>query len=218
VRSKNLVEQWFGPAFARLHPRLQKLHRHDGVLRGPVEVRVAAGGAGRLIGERLRRKLGLPPPGPGHTLEVRISHDDERMLWERRFGEASGLKPLPRDNAAFASRFIPVGHFPDGYWRETSGALELHLEVLLDDDGGWHWRTRRVLLRGVRIPKFLLPRVVAHKRWQRGAYDFAVSVRVPGLGEVVGYAGRLLPVHLDARPDAIVAVQPGVQSHAQPGG
>jgi hypothetical protein len=180
-----LVEEWFGDAYARLHPRLQKLHRHDGVLRGPVEVRVA-GGAGRFIGERLRRKLGLPLPGPGHSLEVRISHGPECMLWERRFDQG---------NAAFASRFIPVGHFPDGYWRETSGALELHLEVLLDDDGGWHWRTRRVRWRGLPFPKFLLPRVVAHKRWVRGAYDFAVSVRVPGLGEVVGYTGRLLPDH-----------------------
>jgi hypothetical protein len=193
AHAKNLVEAWFGNSFARLHPRLQKLHRHDGVLRGPVEVRVASG-AGRVIGERLRRKLGLPSPGPGHTLEVRISHDDERMLWERRFdAEASGLAALPQGNVAFASRFIPVGHFPDGYWRETSGALELHMGVVLDDDGGWHWRTRRVLWRGLRVPRFLLPRVVAHKRWHLGAYDFAVSVRVPGLGEVVGYTGRLLP-------------------------
>jgi hypothetical protein len=193
LRSKNLVEQWFGPAFARLHPRLQKLHRHDGVLRGPVEVRVA-NGAGRLIGERLRRKLGLPSPGPGHTLEVRITHGRESMLWERRFdAEASGPNPLPRGDAAFASRFLPVGQFPGGYWRETSGALELHLDVRLDDDGGWHWRTRRVRWRGLPFPRFLLPRVVAHKRWDRGAYDFAVSVRVPGLGEVVGYTGRLLP-------------------------
>ena len=181
--TKNLVEAWFGNPVARLHPRLQKLHRHDGTLRGPVEVRVASG-AGRAIGERLRRKLGLPLPGPGHTLEVRISHDNERMLWERRFDGGE---------AAFASRFIPVGQFPDGYWRETSGALELHMGVVLDDDGGWHWRTRRVLWKGLRVPQFLLPRVVAHKRWHQGAYDFAVSVRVPGLGEVVGYTGRLLP-------------------------
>jgi hypothetical protein len=176
-----LVEDWFGPAYARLHPRLQRLHRRDGVLRGPVDVRLAASGLARVLGQRLRRKLGLPLPGPGHAMEVRVSHDAERMLWERRFDDAS----------AFASRFLPVGAFPDGYWREVSGALELHLAVHLDSDGGWHWRTRRVRWRGLPVPKFLLPRVVAHKRWRHGAYDFDVGVHVPGLGEVVGYSGRL---------------------------
>jgi hypothetical protein len=179
---KTLVEAWFGDAFAQLHPQLQHLHQHDGVLRGPVDVRVAPG-IGRLLGERLRRKLGLPPPGPGHILEVRVGHDAERMLWERRF-DGSG---------AFASRFLPVGTFADGYWRETSGALELHLGVHLDDEGGWHWHTQRVRWRGLPVPRWALPRVVAHKRWIEGAYDFSVSVRVPGLGEVVGYSGRLLP-------------------------
>src|SRR5688572_17860126 len=75
---RTLVETWFGPAFARLHPRLQRLHRRDGTLRGPVEVRVASG-IGRLFGERMRRRLGLPEPGPGHELEVRVGHDDQRM-------------------------------------------------------------------------------------------------------------------------------------------
>jgi len=192
--TRTLVEEWFGSAYARLHPRLQKLHRRDGVLRGPVDVRVAKG-IGGLIGERLRRKLGLPPPGPGHVLEVRIRHEAERMVWERRFSEeGSGLKPLPQGAAAFASVFFPVGHFPDGYWRETGGPFELHLGVVLDDDGGWHWRTRRVRWRGLPFPKWLLPRVVAHKRFHHGTYDFAVSVSVPGLGEVVGYSGRLLHV------------------------
>jgi hypothetical protein len=182
--TRTLVEEWFGSAYARLHPRLQKLHRRDGVLRGPVEVRVAKG-MGGLIGERLRRKLGLPPPGPGHVLEVRIHHEAERMVWERRFDDGA---------AAFASVFVPVGHFPDGYWHEMGGPFELHLGVVLDDDGGWHWRTRRVRWRGWPFPKWLLPRVVAHKRFHHGTYDFAVGVRMPGLGEVVGYGGRLLPV------------------------
>jgi hypothetical protein len=183
ANATTLVERWFGADFARLHPRLQDLHRRDGVLRGPVEVRVARG-AGRVFGERLRRKLGLPPPGPGHVLEVHVAHDDERMLWERRFD----------GRGAFASAFVPVGAFPDGHWREIGGALELHLAVHLDAAGGWHWHTRRVRWRGWPVPKALLPRVVAHKRWEEGAYDFSVSVRVPGLGEVVGYSGRLLPV------------------------
>ncbi|MGH8030613.1 MAG: DUF4166 domain-containing protein [Arenimonas sp.] len=185
---RTVVEAWFGDAYARLHPRLQRLHRHDGVLRGPVGVRVARGGIARWIGERLRRSLGLPPPGPGHEMEVHIRHEPDQMHWERSFDGAG----------AFASRFVPSGHFPDGEWREYGGPVELFLGVELDDDGGWHWHTRRVRWRGLRMPRVLFPRVVAHKRWDHGAYDFAVSVRVPGLGEVVGYRGRLLPIDADA--------------------
>lgn len=176
-----LVEAWFGDAFARLHPRLQRLHDRDRVLRGPVDVRLAGRGIARVLGERLRRRLGLPAPGPGHVLEVRVTHGADTMLWERRFDDAG----------AFVSRFHPVGTYPDGHWREVGAGPELHLGVHLDDDGGWHWRTRRVRWRGLPAPHALLPRVVAHKRWLRGAYDFDVGVHVPGLGEVVGYAGRL---------------------------
>jgi hypothetical protein len=182
--TQTLVEAWFGKAYARLHPRLQKLHRRDGVLRGPVEVRLAPRGLARRVGERLRRRLGLPPPGPGHELEVRVVHEPTQMRWERRFDGAG----------AFASRFEPVGNFPDGYWREFGAGPELHLGVHLDDDGGWHWRTRRVRWRGLPVPAWLLPRVVAHKRWIAGRYDFDVGVHVPWLGEVVGYRGRLLPL------------------------
>jgi hypothetical protein len=181
VGDRTVVEGWFGDAYARLHPRLQRLHRHDGVLHGPVAIRVAQRGVARWFGERLRRSLGLPPPGPGHELEVRVRHDVGQMHWERRFDGAS----------AFASRFVPAGRFPDGEWREYGGPVELFLGVELDADGGWHWRTRRVRWRGVPMPRGLLPRVVAHKRWDDGAYDFSVSVRLPFLGEVVGYTGRL---------------------------
>jgi hypothetical protein len=191
TREPTLVETWFGSDYARLHPQLQHLHDRDGVLRGPVEVRVASG-IGRVFGERLRQRLGLPLPGPGHVLEVRVGHAAEHMRWERRFDGST----------AFASHFIPVGSFLDGYWRETSGALELHLAVHLDDEGGWHWCTQRVRWRGLPFPKWLLPRVVAHKRWQHDAYDFSVSVRVPGFGEVVGYSGRLLPIAADVVHDA----------------
>jgi hypothetical protein len=112
---------------------------------------------------------------------VRVTHTDDTMLWERRFDDAAG----------FTSRFLPVGAFPDGYWRELGAGVELHLGVLLDDEGGWHWRARGMRWRGWPLPAALLARAVAHKRWRDGAYDFDVGVHVPGLGEVVGYGGRL---------------------------
>jgi hypothetical protein len=177
-----LVQAWFGDAYARLHPHIQQLHARDGVLRGPVAVRLAEKRIARAIGERLRRKLGLPLPGPGHLMEVRVVHGADTMAWERRFDDAG----------AFVSRFHPVGGFPDGYWREVGAGPELHLGVHLDADGGWHWRTRRVRWRGVPAPRALLPRVVAHKCWREGAYDFDVGVHLWGLGEIVGYGGRLI--------------------------
>lgn len=34
-----IVEAWFGSAFQRLHPRIQRLHQYGGTLKGHVDIR-----------------------------------------------------------------------------------------------------------------------------------------------------------------------------------
>jgi hypothetical protein len=177
----NLVERWFGPQFAALHPLLQQLHRHGGTLRGPVEIGRGSGLAGWL-GERVARRMGLPPPGAAE-LTVTISHERGRLRWARRFDVADR-------SVEMVSWFEPLGAWPRGHWVETTGPLRFEMGVEVDD-GAWLWRVLRARWHGVPVPIQLLPNSRAGKRIVDGDYAFEVEVTAPLLGPLVWYRGRL---------------------------
>ena len=85
---------------------------------------------------------------------------------------------------------MPVGHWPDGYWVEQSGALQLRLRVNLRD-GAWHWQTIAARWRSVQLPLWLFPRTLAYKEARGGQYHFHVSLSLPLLGLLLSYAGDL---------------------------
>lgn len=88
------------------------------------------------------------------------------------------------------SVFSPVGHYPDGYWCEKTGNIQMHLGVNVID-GGWHWVQRKLLIRGITIPAVLYPQTLAYKKIVDGKYEFAVQLTYGKLGLLVGYSGIL---------------------------
>jgi hypothetical protein len=185
-----VVETWFGVDFARLHPQLQALHRRGGRLSGPVDVRLGSGIAG-WIGRRLARRIGVPLPDPRNTLEVVIFDDAQSLHWHRRFNAGR----------EFRSRFVAHGNFPDGYWVEATGSIELVLGVRILD-GAWHWQQRGGRCKGIPLPRWLMPQTVAYKEVRDGLYRFSVDMRLPLLGSLLSYRGGLM---LQARDTANAA-------------
>ena len=176
-----VVSDWFGAAFAQLHPLLQQLHGHrESRLRGTVEMRFGRGLAG-VLGRRLARRLGMPDVSGPQAITVDVGHDARQMRWQRRFG----------DGKALLSVFRPVGTYPDGEWVEETGAIAFSLQVDINAGGGWDWRWVSVRLRGRPVPLWLLPRPSAYKRVVDGRYCFHVGFRAPLLGELMAYEGLL---------------------------
>ena len=175
----NAVTAWFGAGFAQLHPLLQALHRGEAQLSGTVSLQFGAGLAG-VLGRRLAQRLGLPTEAGTHALRVDIGHDADTLWWNRCFDARQRV----------CSRFRPHGQWPDGYWIESTGPLELRLAVDVID-GGWYWRVIAMRLRGVRVPLWLMPRSRAFKRVEDGRYRFFVGFALPLFGEVVAYSGLL---------------------------
>lgn len=178
----NSVTIWFGKHFAELHPLLQRLHREGGELAGEVEVRYGQGLAG-LLGRRLAAKLGLPNASQRCEMRVAIHHSGRCLFWNRHFAGGQTMD----------STFVPHGHFPDGYWLESTGKLSLELGVQIID-GGWHWQQRRMRFIGIPLPGWLLPNSKAFKHVENGQYRFSVTFTLPWLGLLFGYAGDLQPV------------------------
>lgn len=181
----NPVTRWFGARFDELHPLLRQLHRQGGVLSGEVELSFGAGLAGTL-GRRLARRMGLPLDAGRHRLRVDISHNDSALIWSRRFD----------DDRPMVSTFEPIGQWPQGFWREHTGPLDMRLTVDVID-GAWHWRALQARLGGIRLPLALLPDSRAFKRVEDGRYRFEVRFVLPLLGEALSYQGLL-----DAQPRA----------------
>lgn len=174
-----MVKDWFGDQFNKLHPALQQLHRIGGRLTGDVKITYGRGIAG-VLGRRLAKKMNFPNEGL-HQLSVNISHDRGGLHWARSF---DGRAPVE-------SLFNPVGNINDGYWLETTGPLQMRLTVDIIK-GGWFWRCLNVKFLGLPVPQWLLPRTDAYKTIENGKYRFHVAFSLPLMGTLVSYRGLLV--------------------------
>ncbi len=177
----NPVIKWFGKNFSELDPLLQDLHRNGGELSGIVNLEFGSGLAG-VIGRKLAIKLGLPNSAGKQNLKVFIAHQGGSLHWIRQFNS----------NQRMVSVFTPNGHYPTGYWSETTGKLSLNLGVKILD-GGWYWIQRKVKFMGVPMPTWLFPSSHAYKRIKNGMYEFSVTLTLPMVGKLVSYNGVLTP-------------------------
>lgn len=137
MSTNNATRLWFGESFDQLDPLLQKLHIDGGSLSGSVDIRFGRGVAG-VLGRRVAKKLGVPTSVRDNTLRVEINHSDSRMFWNRTFNTDDVMRSV----------FEPFGTFPDGVWRENTGALSLQLRVDIIN-GGWHWILKNVSVKGI---------------------------------------------------------------------
>lgn len=174
----DIVRKWFGEGFSQLHPKIQSLHINGGELVGDINLQYGAG-IGGIVGKRLGKKLGLPAEAGEHSLRVVIVHDEHCMQWIRTFRTSKMI-----------SSFYPVGNFPEGYWREETGDLELRLGVSTEG-GGWQWLQQKTLVRKIPIPLVFLPKVHAYKKVVDNQYEFSVRVYSNILGTLVRYGGVL---------------------------
>lgn len=176
--NSNLVSDWFGDSFLKLHPRLQQLHKSGGTLSGAVNLQIATGIAG-YIGRRIAKKLAIPFDPREQLFSVSIMHAPDGLHWNRSFSHSK-----------MHSVFLPVGTLQNGYWLETTGALKLHLTVDIKE-GGWYWRCLKIKFKKVTLSRYFLPHVNAYKKIENEKYRFYVGFSFPIFGEVLSYSGLL---------------------------
>lgn len=176
--SNSLVSDWFGESFGELHPKLQLLHKTGGTLSGTVSVIVAHGIAG-YFGRAIAKKFSIPTGNDQQMFSVTIAHQEDGLHWDRVFN-VSEMKSV----------FVPVGNKRSGYWLEITGDVQLYLTVDVKE-GGWYWRCFRVKYKGIILPLWLFPSVIAYKKIENEKYNFYVGFYFPILGEVLSYGGLL---------------------------
>jgi len=178
------AQAWFGEAFQGLHPLLQQLHIQSGTLEGEIDITLGKGLAG-FLGRRLAKKLGVPTRHARTGYTVSISHAAGKLIWARQFMGPDGT------SQELVTVFAPHGHYPHGYWQESTGLMHFRLTVDILEGGGWNWRVLGASLHGLPVPVRLFPQSRAYKCIEDGRYRFYVGFVMPGLGVLLSYSGLL---------------------------
>lgn len=177
-----LFAEALGPAFDRLPPVLQDLHRviDRRRWRGRASVERGPGLLSRLLGGLLR----LPPAAPDVAVEVLMTRQGKGEIWRRDFGGRqfrSILRPGHSVSEGFGPLRFTLGLRPEG-------------EALL-------FPVTAGRLLGLPLPRRLLPvSTTAETVDDRGRACFDVAIRMPLAGEIIRYRGWLVPADDCASP------------------
>ena len=159
-----------GADFHLLPETIQRAHTGRIHLQGNVQV--ARGGTlGNLVANALR----LPEAGEAVAMSVDGDHQPDCMIWDRSF-----------DGRRFRSCFRRDGD----HLIESIGPFRLHLRLAVADHR-LRYVLDRVSLFGIAWPRALAPHLHAWEGEADGRYDFGVEVRLPLIGRLVCYRGRL---------------------------
>jgi hypothetical protein len=134
-------------------------------------------GADHFLARCLRRLLGLPAPGPQQALVLTIERRGTREVWTRRFTGRRMRSVLDRRPGS------PLLY-------ERLGPATLGFALQRDGDAiDWQLRSLHVL--GLPLPRALGGKVLSRSGIRDGRYHFSVTVRLPLLGQLIGYQGWL---------------------------
>jgi hypothetical protein len=168
--AENALQSCMREDFAALHPLVQRAHLGKIQLAGTVDVARGRGLAGLLAAV-----MKLPVTDPACPMTVMGEHHADCMIWRRRF----------RDRT-MVSNFRKSGD----HLVESLGPLRLTLRPEASD-GRLHYRLLAVKRGALRLPRFVMPQLIAWEGEENGFYLFEVEIRLPVLGRLVRYAGRL---------------------------
>ena len=159
------------PAVRAMHGTAPMLHAH-----GLADV----SGAGHFPARCLRRLLGLPAPGPQQALAVTIERRGTCEVWTRYFTHRRMQSLLDRRPGS------PLLY-------EQLGPATLGFALCRDGDA-IDWQLRSVHVFGLPLPRALRGHVLSRSGFRDGRYHFSVDVRLPLLGQLIGYQGWLEPL------------------------
>lgn len=176
-----LFQRALGPAFGDLPVAVQSLHTVFDRHLWCGEARVTRGK--NMLGKLLCRIIGFPPQADKIPVSVTIDRRGDLEVWRRDFG-----------GKVFKSVLSLSGIPGEGVVRERFGltAFDINLQ---HKDGALTYPVKRGSVLGIPLPRWLLPVSETREYTERDRFHFDVRVSLPGLGDLIHYAGWLEPNH-----------------------
>lgn len=168
-----------GPDWEHLAPELREFHDQGAmVLEGSLEV----SGGGGLVGDLVRRFMGMPTASRVLEGRLAVDVDGSREIWNRSFGRWSWQSAQWHDGGLLVEQF---------------GGWQFRFQ-LRQQDGQLHLVQRRVdlVLGGITLglPRLLAPKVVGREQATLDGIEARVEIRAPGGWNVLTYGGRFRKV------------------------
>jgi hypothetical protein len=169
-----LYERLLGEAFQRLPRAVRAFHEKPGGASGRGLFRIELGKG--LLRRLFARMIGLRREGPVETV-LEVVADGEREVWRRSFGEM----------------VLETVQWQEGpYLIEQRGPMRFVMRVE-PAPLGMRFSVDHARLFGVRLPRFLSPRIDAIAEGDAETWRVEVVVSAPLLGRVVTYRGQIEP-------------------------
>jgi hypothetical protein len=179
-----LYQRVLGPAWERLAPPIRALHTVTSAAAFSGRCRVVRGRG--PLAWLAATAIGFPPTGPDQPISVWLSREGDGERWVRTSGRHS-----------FTSRQYPGRGRSRWLVRERFGVVSVDMALVVEGEG-LRYVVRRWALFGVPLPLALGPRSRALETVEEGQFRFDVEIRLPLVGLVVHYQGRLAPAKLAA--------------------
>ncbi len=180
-----LFQQVLGEAWDRLPEPIQTVHKPGSrlVLKGQASV---ARGRNPLCW-MIAQVFGFPPATDDTPVTVTITGDDAGEVWTRQFGKHRFKSHLTA-GAGRSARLI----------EERFGPLSFAMALVWENDR-LNFVVRRWRAFAIALPRVLAPGGETFECVDaRGRFNFSVDIRLPLLGQLVGYRGYLEAVTVKA--------------------
>lgn len=181
-----LYPNLLGDAWRNLGPAVRRLHGSDAPVCAVGVFQIGQGS--NRVARTLARLAQLPRPGEAVSVRLHIKVRDDGELWQRTFAD----KPFITLQSAGG----------DGLLVERAARFELRFRLkVVDDSLAYQSVSAALYLAAWRIwlPRWCAPRVTACERAAEGdQIEVSVDVRLPWLGRLVAYHGKLISVEKQA--------------------
>lgn len=172
---KPLYRRVMGEGFDRLPEVTRHLHRGRPAVVADGEAAVA--GAEGWLGRQVAKAFGFPAEAARVPVRVVIESREGREHWTRFFDG----RPMRSTMRAVEAGIV----------EERFGPVAMRMRLVPRGDG-LNMELVSGTVYGVKLPKFLLPRITAEERVDDGGrHRFDVDIVAPGLGRLVAYRGYL---------------------------
>lgn len=171
----SLYRRLLGPRFDALPARLRRFHEAEGGGRARGTFRVSRGSG--WLRNAIATLMGMPRAGVEVPVRLRVVPEGDRERWIRDFDGH------PIETVEWSRGEILM---------ERSGPVCFSCALVLDGSR-LRYEFRRAWFAGIPIPRRLSPDVESYVDAGEAGWHVVVRVRVPLLGELVGYEGWVEP-------------------------
>jgi len=171
-----LFQQVLGADFEELPAAVRSGHQvsNTKTMRGRVDVVRGKNPLAQLAANI----IGFAKTGSNKPITISMEVLDGMEIWTRTI-----------DGQSFCSALSKASNPFEIY--ERFGPIKFKMKFRIEDEK-LHYDIISAKMLGIPFPKFLLPKSITHERAEAGKFIFDVEVRLPLLGRLIAYKGRLV--------------------------